>query len=180
MFMRSEGSSLQDRSRETPAGSSRRDFLRYGLWVIGGIVSTLVGIPVIGYFISPALKEEASPWVVAAVADQIPVGKPTQIEYLNRRKDGWVTIEERKAAWVVTKDGRNFTVYDPRCTHLGCAYSWKEDRQGFFCPCHNAVFDIDGEVVSGPPPRPLDRLETKIQDEFLYVGRLYRVGEETG
>jgi Rieske Fe-S protein len=40
---------------------------------------------------------------------------------------------------------------------------------GFYCPCHNGVFAKDGTVVSGPPPRPLDRFEVKIEDGILYV-----------
>jgi Rieske Fe-S protein len=42
-------------------------------------------------------------------------------------------------------------------------------QEEFFCPCHNGVFDKDGNVVSGPPPRPLDRFEVKVEDDQLFI-----------
>jgi len=47
--------------------------------------------------------------------------------------------------------------------------SWKEAEVVYVCPCHDAHFSIDGEVVSGPPPRPLDPYETKIENGELFV-----------
>lgn len=55
------------------------------------------------------------------------------------------------------------------CTHLGCHVRWIADKNKFFCPCHNGVFDKYGNVVSGPPPRPLDRYEVKARDAQLYI-----------
>jgi Rieske Fe-S protein len=49
------------------------------------------------------------------------------------------------------------------------------ERQQFFCPCHNGVYDKQGNVVSGPPPRPLDRYELKVDGEQIFMGKLYRV-----
>ncbi|HLA97734.1 MAG TPA: ubiquinol-cytochrome c reductase iron-sulfur subunit [Anaerolineales bacterium] len=43
-----------------------------------------------------------------------------------------------------------------RCTHLGCTVPWREDEGVFHCPCHSSVFNLRGEVLSGPAPRPLD------------------------
>jgi Rieske Fe-S protein len=55
------------------------------------------------------------------------------------------------------------------CTHLGCRVRWIADQESFFCPCHNGVFDAQGSVVSGPPPRPLDRYEVKVEGDQLFV-----------
>jgi Rieske Fe-S protein len=54
---------------------------------------------------------------------------------------------------------------------LGCRVRWVADKDGFYCPCHNGVFAKDGSVVSGPPPRPLDRFESKVEDGVLFVKR---------
>jgi Rieske Fe-S protein len=48
---------------------------------------------------------------------------------------------------------------------------WIAEQDRFFCPCHNGVFDKSGNVVSGPPPRALDRFETKIEDGVLFIRR---------
>lgn len=161
--------------KEEGQGLSRRRFLCYGLGFISGFVSLALGLPVIGYFVSPALRQTKVNWTAIARAEEIPVGLPTPVQYTERAQDGWVRSEIRRSAWVLTKDGKVFTVYDPRCTHLGCAYHWDTQRNQFLCPCHDGVFDINGRVVSGPPPRPLDRLEAKVEGGMLYVGRIIRV-----
>lgn len=156
------------------SGFSRRDMLRYGLWGVGGLIVAMVGAPVTGYFIAPALKQEGSVWVPAVPLKDIPLGVPTPIEYMQRSRDGWVRSESRHSAWVLTRDRQNFVAYDPRCTHLGCAYAWKPERGQFFCPCHDGVFDVDGKVISGPPPRALDRYETKVMSGVLYLGQIIK------
>jgi Rieske Fe-S protein len=39
----------------------------------------------------------------------------------------------------------------------------------FECPCHGAKFNSNGEVLEGPPPRPLDLYKLQIVDEKLVV-----------
>ena len=56
-----------------------------------------------------------------------------------------------------------------KCPHLGCKVRWIEGEDQFFCPCHNAIFDRDGDVVTGPPPRPLDRYPVKVEDDQIYI-----------
>ncbi len=55
------------------------------------------------------------------------------------------------------------------CTHLGCIVKWELDKERFFCPCHKGVFDKEGNVVSGPPPRPLDEFKVVIENHKVYV-----------
>jgi Rieske Fe-S protein len=55
------------------------------------------------------------------------------------------------------------------CTHLGCRIRWIADEGKFYCPCHNGIFDRDGTVLSGPPPRPLDRFEVKVENDTLSI-----------
>jgi nitrite reductase/ring-hydroxylating ferredoxin subunit len=60
------------------------------------------------------------------------------------------------SAWLVRRSSGELIAFDPRCTHAGCAYDWT-DQATFACLCHKGLFRIDGTVISGPPPRPLDR-----------------------
>jgi Rieske Fe-S protein len=60
------------------------------------------------------------------------------------------------SAWLVRRNTGDLVAFDPRCTHAGCAYDWT-DQAEFACLCHRGLFRIDGTVISGPPPRPLDR-----------------------
>jgi Rieske Fe-S protein len=56
-----------------------------------------------------------------------------------------------------------------QCTHMGCEVRWDESRQVYDCPCHDAVFDDAGKVVSGPPPRRLDRLPARIEGDSILL-----------
>jgi cytochrome b6-f complex iron-sulfur subunit len=55
----------------------------------------------------------------------------------------------------VIRVGDEVTARSLRCTHTGCTVSWREDVRQYVCPCHDGRFGEDGEVIAGPPPRPL-------------------------
>ena len=56
-----------------------------------------------------------------------------------------------------------------RCTHLGCTVPWRDDEGLFNCPCHSSIFNTEGEVLSGPAPRPLDLFPIEIVDNQVVV-----------
>ena len=59
------------------------------------------------------------------------------------------------------------------CPHLGCTITWNESKKEFLSPCHNGVFTADGALVSGPPRRAMDELESKVEDGRLKVRYQY-------
>ncbi len=161
----------------TPTEISRRKFLGNVVKGIGALVGVAVAAPLIGYFLSPAWSKSKTLVIAIANVNEIPVGEPTLVTYEQRVREGWYISTLSKAAWVVTKNGKDFTVFDPHCTHLSCPYYWDKDKKVFLCPCHNGVFDIDGKVTGGPPPRPLDRLESSVDGGALVVtGNIIRGG----
>jgi cytochrome b6-f complex iron-sulfur subunit len=58
------------------------------------------------------------------------------------------------------------------CTHLTCTVVYESDSESLFCPCHNGRFDLSGNVISGPPPAPLEALEVKIVGEDIIVSKI--------
>ena len=60
---------------------------------------------------------------------------------------------------LVVNTGEGYRAFSAACTHLGCLVKWKKGRRQFFCPCHGARFGLEGEVMGGPAPRPLTKLE---------------------
>lgn len=148
---------------------SRRGFLGALTAGLSALIGVVLGGSGLGYFISPAFKKEDESWVDLGPVADIHPGSPVKIDYVQRRRDAWVVNERRSSAWVATDDGKNFTVFDPRCTHLGCPFRWDDVRKEFLCPCHAAVFAADGKVVSGPPPRPLDRYGAKVEGGRLLI-----------
>lgn len=147
----------------------RREFLKKSIFLLGGLIAAGVAVPSLTYFLSPIWKKDDDDWVELGGVEQIPHGEPVKLDFPRRKKDGWIISEEQASAWVVTADGVNFTVFDPRCTHLGCPYRWDDAKRQFLCPCHNAAFAIDGAVLHGPPPRPLDTYPVKISGGKLLI-----------
>lgn len=136
---------------------------------IAGLIGIMVGIPAIGYTILPALRRQKAGWADAGPIAGLPVGVPQEREIVLTVKDGWHTSTTKKVVWVVKDETESIKAYSPICPHLGCGYRWAEDRRTFVCPCHNSVFLIDGTVVAGPAPRPLDTLPVKIERNRLFV-----------
>ncbi len=148
----------------------RRGFLGLVTWVIGGIISAGFGIPAIAYIIGPAMrKEEDQDWIRLGSASKVELGTPTLFKTKIQRQTGWITNEEELSVYILTENGRDFVAMSNICTHLGCRVRWIADQEVFFCPCHNAGFAKNGEVASGPPPRPLDQYQIKEEDGQLFV-----------
>jgi cytochrome b6-f complex iron-sulfur subunit len=58
---------------------------------------------------------------------------------------------------IVVNTGGGYTAIAQSCTHNGCSVGYSSSGNNFICPCHNGVFDINGNVTSGPPPAPLKK-----------------------
>ena len=148
----------------------RRKFLSYVTMFLGGMISTVLGWNVGRYFISPIWEQRKDDFIPMCSFESLPKGKPLSIEYIHRERDGWEIHEGRNSLWLV-RDEKNDEVvaFNKSCTHLGCPYRWDENEEVFKCPCHTAVFAKNGDVVSGPPPRPLDRFPVKVESGMVLV-----------
>jgi menaquinol-cytochrome c reductase iron-sulfur subunit len=150
---------------------SRRRFMSTAIAAIGGLIGAAVGLPAIAYIVGPALKKKAESWVRLGAISKVEPGTPTLFKTTIERQTGWITDREDISAYVLTEDGQNYIAMSNICTHLGCRVRWISEQQKFFCPCHNGVFDKSGNVLSGPPPRPLDRFESKVDGGVLFIRR---------
>ncbi len=151
-----------------PTVVTRRKFLARFVGGAAAAVAAALAIPAIGYFLTPLFAKAAGKKTIPLVSGKdIPPGTPTFITYQETVHDGWLTAPESRGVWVVTTDGKNFTVFDPHCTHLGCLYAWTPGLQRFQCPCHGSVFDINGKVLAGPAPRPLDKVPIVVVDGVI-------------
>ncbi len=148
----------------------RRNFLAIATGAIGALIGIVIAIPAVAYVVGPALKRKTSEnWVRLGPTSKVELGTPTLFKTKIERQTGWIVTEEELSIYILTEDGRDYIALSNICTHLGCRVRWITDQGQYFCPCHNAAFDKIGLVVSGPPPRPLDRYETKVEDDQLYI-----------
>jgi Rieske Fe-S protein len=155
----------------TDEGRIRREgFLKIAILGIGGLIGVSLGIPAVEYVVSPARTESQSQvWIRVGSTSKVEIGTPTLFKIKIERTTGWIVNEEELAVYVLTDDGRDYIVMSNICTHLGCRIRWIADKDQFFCPCHNGIFNKNGEVVSGPPPKPLNRFKVKVENSEIFV-----------
>jgi menaquinol-cytochrome c reductase iron-sulfur subunit len=162
------------------AGTDRRAFhltLIYGLW---GLMGAALGVPAAAYLLFPPRAKEGEDWVEAGDVTQLPANAPQELVFRRNRKDGWKITSEKTSAWVVRQPDGLVTAFAPQCTHLGCAYRWDDQKRNFLCPCHTSTFGLDGKVLGGPAPRPLDRYETRVDGGKILLGGIRKAGEQKG
>jgi cytochrome b6-f complex iron-sulfur subunit len=71
---------------------------------------------------------------------------------------------------VINRPERGYIALSRVCTHLGCLVEYQKGTEVLLCPCHGGKFDLDGNVISGPPPQPLPRLTLKVEGNSLVIG----------
>jgi len=137
---------------------SRRGLIKYAalgfsaLATAGGVLT-----PIIAYLWPPKQASAAGGGRVAVAAtEDLPVGK------------GEVFSVNNKPVIVIhTPDG--YRALSATCTHLGCILLWNEQREVIACPCHEAYFNTNGAVISGPPPAPLAEYRVEAEGDQIYV-----------
>jgi len=134
-------------------------FVNSAVALIGGGLTTVLG----AFALRPSRKDNAGRWLRAgALADltpNVPVPKVLAIS----RQDGWYRQRARQTVFVVWDGDKAVHAFSATCTHLGCQVRWDPASTKFRCPCHGGVFDVQGAVLEGPPPRPLDRVDARIE-----------------
>lgn len=139
-------------SPSQPQGT-RRNFLDSLLGV--GFFSTAIATlyPVWRYMIPPANAEPATDSVIAGKVSEF---KPNS---------GAVLKFGTKPAILVRTTEGEFRAFSAVCTHLECTVQYKPETSQIWCACHNGIYDLSGNVVSGPPPRPLDKFAVNLRGE---------------
>jgi quinol---cytochrome c reductase iron-sulfur subunit, bacillus type len=149
--------------------TTRRSFYSAMTAALGTLIGAALAIPAGAYLLLKPKSERKAKWVDAADVNSLQVGKPEEVVFHRQRVDGWRIVNEKATAWVVRTDPQTVIAYSPSCTHLGCAYHWDSATNNFICPCHTSAFSIDGKVLAGPAPRPLDRFETRVDNGKLLI-----------
>lgn len=150
---------------------------------IAGIIAFVgaaVTVPLAGFGILPVLRKKEPGWSDAGSVKELAADVPQERRFDQMVKNGWQEDKVERAVWLVRKKDGSVVAFAPACPHLGCGYRWFPAEKRFKCPCHVSVFDIDGKVLAGPAPRPLDALEAKVEDGRVFVRfQIFQVGTST-
>jgi menaquinol-cytochrome c reductase iron-sulfur subunit len=157
---------MEEKSRKI---IGRRPFLGWITAAISSLIASAYTIPAVRFVLGSSLEQETEQWLTLGSISKVPLGTPTLFKINVERRAGWVTSTEDVSVYILTNNGRDYAAMSNICTHLGCRVRWVAEREQFFCPCHNGVFDKDGTVVSGPPPRPLDRYPVNVEADQISI-----------
>ena len=152
----------------------RRKFQAALVFGFGAVMSAALAVPAVAYLFAVPASRRKQGWIDAGDISQVPLNSPEEVVFRKTRVDGWKVVNERTTAWVIRKSPTEVLALAPQCTHLGCAYHWDAERKEFECPCHTSAFSMDGKVLSGPAPRPLDQYAVKLDGNHLLVGEIRR------
>jgi len=89
-------------------------------------------------------------------------------------ESGWGVWQARKVSVnskpvLVIRTDKEFIAFSAVCTHLGCQVEFNAVKRDIECPCHAGLFDLEGKVIGGPPPRPLPRVNVSVAEGKVYV-----------
>lgn len=146
----------------------RRSFLKWLIGALSAVIGLITGIPFLRAVINSAPLQKLS-YVEVGDISSLPIGQPQDMNFQVLSVDAYLREEATRSVWVIRHSPEDVTVFSPICTHLGCHFKWNPRSRHFECPCHASVFTVDGRVISGPAPRPLDTLPHKIENGKLYV-----------
>jgi len=154
-------------ARHDPRRLSRRQFAVFGTQVAGGVVAVLLGIPIVGFLISPLFRREQVVWREVGDIAAVPDAQPTKFE-VSFPQEAWTQVDIKAAVYVVKRDG-NTRVFSNVCSHMQCPVRWESALEQFLCPCHGGLYDMNGTNVGGPPPKPLPQYVHRIEGTTLFV-----------
>ena len=149
---------------ESEQGLDRRRFLNRLSLALSGLAGVLVGIPIIGFLISPLLREVPRIWRPVGALNDFKEGDIVEVTFEDSSSLPWAGLTQKTAAWLYRETSDNFVAYSVNCSHLGCPVRWEADAGLFMCPCHGGVYYKNGQVAAGPPPRGLTKYPVRIQD----------------
>jgi menaquinol-cytochrome c reductase iron-sulfur subunit len=169
--------SAQSKGLSPPEALSRnrRRFITFVLSSIATAITAVLGFPLASFFTVPAFKRPEVRWLKAGPVRSFKKGEIKKVSARPLTGEIWPHETPLVSLYVLNHGGGEFTVFHIHCTHVGCPVQWNLPTGRFFCPCHGGAFDTNGMVLAGPPPRPLDRHEYKIEKGILYAGRIYKV-----
>jgi len=178
------------KDRHTPAAYegetvTRRSLFTGGAMAAGGIASAAFGLPALGFALGPIFEDD-TPGTFLDVGPEADFNTATYVPKVitivprGTGEAGKTTVYVRRSDPARDRDklGQPYIVLTTRCAHLGCPVRYVQASERFICPCHGGVYEFDGKVSGGPPVRPLDRFETKVEAGRVSVGPRFSVNSK--
>lgn len=137
----------------------RRNLIR---WLLGGgVTASLIS------FLYPAIKFMDPPDVPEASVNEVPAGTVSDL----KPNSGKIVKFGSLPVLLVRISESEWRAYSAVCSHLNCTVQYKDSSRQIWCACHNGLYNLNGQVVSGPPPKPLEPYDVHVRGEQLVIAR---------
>ena len=149
---------MEDRALDGDA--TRRGFVNWMLGTSVGAFLISVLYPVARYLVPPMVGEST------AASVTLPI-KPGDV----KPNTGQIFKFGSRPAILVRTSAGDLKALSAVCTHLNCTVQYRPDLSHIWCACHNGHFDLNGQNISGPPPRPLDAFVVNVRGNQIVVSK---------
>lgn len=137
----------------------RRGFIK---WLLGGgVLASLAS------FLYPVIRFMNPPSVSEASVNEVTAGKAQDF----KANSGKILKFGSRPVLLIRLSETEWKAFSAVCTHLNCTVQYREASRAIWCACHNGMYDLNGNVVSGPPPKPLEEYVVRLKGEEVFVSR---------
>ncbi|MEE9551339.1 MAG: ubiquinol-cytochrome c reductase iron-sulfur subunit [Candidatus Binatia bacterium] len=139
---------------------TRRGFINWVLGTSAGAFLLSVLYPVSRYLIPPKVEESMARAVTLSIkSGDVKVNTGEIFKFGNR------------PAILIRTPAGELRAFSAVCTHLACIVQYRPDLHHVWCACHNGHFDLNGQNIVGPPPRPLEQYVVNVRGDQVVVSK---------
>jgi cytochrome b6-f complex iron-sulfur subunit len=135
---------------------NRRSFLKSLAFILGSTVAASLSYTIVKFLAPQQIKTREGK--ISIKKSDVPLGEGKEI------------VLGGIPAIVINAKGVGYMALSRVCTHLGCLVEFDKNTNRFICPCHAGTFNMEGNVISGPPPKPLEKLPLNVQGDYIIIG----------
>lgn len=139
---------------------TRRELLNYAISISGAALAGSIVLPILKYITPPKGMDIDVSQVTAAKVGELPPNSAKVFRFGN------------KPAILVNTPQGVLKAFSAICTHLNCTVQYTKEASYIWCACHNGKFDLNGKVISGPPPKPLEEYKVNVAGQDIIVSRV--------
>lgn len=131
-------------------------------WILGGgFAASILS------FLYPAIRFMNPPETPEAAVNEVSAGKVSDWKINSAR----IVRFGSRPVLLIRAGESDWRAFSAICTHLNCTVQYQQEQRQIWCACHNGFYDLNGRVVAGPPPRPLEEFAVRVRGEELVVAR---------
>jgi cytochrome b6-f complex iron-sulfur subunit len=127
----------------------------------GGVAASFAAV------VYPALRFVNPPVVPEAPVNEVSAGKIQDF----KPDSGKIVKFGSRPALLVRVGQDEWRAFSAICTHLNCTVQFRDTTRQIWCACHNGTFDLNGKVLGGPPPAPLEQYAVHVRGDEVVISR---------